>query len=373
MGRHAEFWPIYPKKSKTRGIRYMATVNVKGAKSYSKTFDTKELARNWLKKERSKNQSGITSDFVEYRNMTVEWLCAYWFKNYAKKRKAFSSLTRDSSLIRTHILPELGSLKFQDISSQKVEIWLGRLGGVNGRLSAKSCNHILGLLLKIYNDAVRWKMIVANPLEGIERLKIVNADSYSFWTISEKLQFLEYVAANSPENSVLFETALNTGLRCGELKALRWNNIDFDAEKIVVEHSYCHKQKEIRNTTKSGKKRHVPLTKNLLRSLRLKKCSSDSEFVFTEFDFSHSARNLKILARAAGVREIRFHDLRHTFATHFMLKGGSIYDLKGFLGHSSVVMTEKYAHHSAEKIFGKTEILEEAVTSKVDNVIPLSR
>lgn len=76
--------------------------------------------------------------------------------------------------------------------------------------------------------------------------------------------------------------------------------------------------------------------------------------------------------REAGVREIRFHDLRHSFASNFVLAGGNIYDLQKMLGHSLVTMTERYSHLSTDHLKGATEILKYGLKSE-SNLIPFAR
>ena len=80
--------------------------------------------------------------------------------------------------------------------------------------------------------------------------------------------------------------------------------------------------------------------------------------VLPDFNYHHSYRLMRRLAKTSGVKGIRFHDLRHSFASNFMMAGGSIYDLQKILGHATITMTERYSHLSPEHLVGKTEILD---------------
>ena len=95
-----------------------------------------------------------------------------------------------------------------------------------------------------------------------------------------------------------------------------------------------------------------------------------SEAVLPEFDYHHAPRILKRLAVEAGVKPIRFHDLRHSFASCFVMRGGSIYKLQRLLGHTSIQMTERYSHLSPDHLADSTELLDFG-TRTVANVVPL--
>jgi integrase len=94
---------------------------------------------------------------------------------------------------------------------------------------------------------------------------------------------------------------------------------------------------------------------NVLEELR--PITETSGFVLPFFHLDCYHDEFKRSAHAAGVKEIRFHDLRHTFASHFLMGGGNIYDLQRILGHSSVQVTERYTHLMPEHLRGKTEVL----------------
>ena len=112
----------------------------------------------------------------------------------------------------------------------------------------------------------------------------------------------------------------------------------------------------IKETTKSKRIRRIPINGPLLEvliSLRNRK----GEVVVPGFEYQHASRRTGILANSAGVKVIRFHDLRHTFASLFVMSGGQIYKLQRLLGHSTIQMTEKYSHLSPEHLADATEML----------------
>ena len=145
--------------------------------------------------------------------------------------------------------------------------------------------------------------------------------------------------------------ALNTGLRRGELFLLSWKNVDLKAKQITVAST----------TAKSKKTRYVPLNSEALSTLRTwHKQTGDSEYVFPNkngeplTDVKHSWASL---LERAGITDFRFHDLRHDFASQLVKKGVSLYVVKDLLGHSTIQMTERYAHLAPKQLEDAVNLL----------------
>jgi integrase len=126
-------------------------------------------------------------------------------------------------------------------------------------------------------------------------------------------------------------------MRSGEIRNLQWNDLDFDSGFIIIRDS------------KNGEPRHVPMDSTVVELFRNYPRTSGSEFVFTNATggrlgwLQHGFR--KALMRA-GLTDLHFHDLRHTFASQWMMAGGELYALKDILGHKTIAMTQRYAHLS---------------------------
>jgi len=129
-------------------------------------------------------------------------------------------------------------------------------------------------------------------------------------------------------------------MRKGEILNLRWQDIDLVNRFIHVE------------TSKSGKRRDIPMNVLLTETLKSSKIEFDrtqDEYVFCDNSgkpFTRLDRSFKTALRRAGIRNFRFHDCRHDFASYWMMNGGDIYTLSKILGHSTVKVTERYAHLS---------------------------
>ncbi|WP_269764928.1 tyrosine-type recombinase/integrase [Burkholderia ubonensis] len=154
-------------------------------------------------------------------------------------------------------------------------------------------------------------------------------------------------ASRRPHLRNFLRLALSTGCRKNELLALDWVRVDFERSclRLEVEH------------TKNGKRRLVPLNQSALSALRdqrdwvMRNCEG-SEWVFP----SRTGRHVQTLQKGfyaacmrAGISNFRIHDLRHTFASWLVMEGVSLYVVKDLLGHSSITVTERYAHLSPDQ------------------------
>ena len=182
---------------------------------------------------------------------------------------------------------------------------------------------------------------------------------YNFWEQVEANSFLDYVKTEDPIKYPVFVMALNTGLRKGELAALKWDCVDLNNKLIRVKRSFCSKLKTYNEYTKNKKIRSVPINDvlvELLIGLKQNKIGDD-DFVLPRIDYEHLHRTIKVMAENAGIRKIRFHDLRHTCASHLVINGVRLEKVQAVLGHSSINMTQRYVHLSPEHLIGTTDVL----------------
>lgn len=173
-------------------------------------------------------------------------------------------------------------------------------------------------------------------------------------TESELARFLEAASRERPVVYVMYATAVYTGMRAGELAALRWKSVDFNRNIIYVERSFD-------GPTKGGDVRHVPILAPLAAVLKAHRLVTKGDLVFPSVLGEMHQPSDKIFQEifkrvldAAGFPKthdgdrvryyIRFHDLRHTFASWWIMKGGDFFRLQKILGHKSPQMTMRYAH-----------------------------
>lgn len=287
---------------------------------------------------------------------TVSDLSVYWLINYAKERKAASSIKRDHGMLKNYILPKFGSRKPKILKASEVEAWLGTLVGGKG-LSKKSANDVLILFNKIMNDAVRWEVILSNPLMKVTRFKTEQKE-FDFWKQHEAKRFLGSGLGDKHPPRIYWPVAvaLYTGARRGEVQALQWKDINDRSGLITVKRSYCRVSNKTKET-KSRKIRYVPMSHSFKGLLEGLKKEQNSELVVPFFNPDYYGKEFKRYSLSLKLPVIRFHDLRHTFASNFLMGGGNIYDLQKILGHSTIQMTERYLHLVPSHLKGKTEVL----------------
>ncbi len=338
------------------GFSYRAKIYWIDGKEMSQSFRRKADAEAWKRKKLEERDQVRITGIVIQDSLTFGEFVEKWMKEKVATRLAPSTQAGYESDLRLHILPII-----KDVPLRSLRLDHGNqilLSLVGKRRAPKTINGVIGLLQGILNEAVLWQYCHRNPMVGLKPLKGENVvDTY--WTDSEIEQFLR---ANLRDiRYPLWVTALNTGMRRGELAALKWDRVSFQRKQIEVTRSVS--RFGLQDRTKSGRKRIVPMNDAVYRLLWPLWQAQKGQFVFQEEDGSpvdahHIYRDFHAAQRHAGFQNlIRFHDLRHTFASHFMMKGGNLYDLQKILGHSTVKMTERYAHLSPTHLENAIQIV----------------
>lgn len=192
-----------------------------------------------------------------------------------------------------------------------------------------------------------WEWIERNPFERVKIEKVNN--KVERWLTADEESRLLAVSPLWLKEIIIF--ALNTGMRQNEILTLRWPQVDLGKRTITL---FETKNKEVRT---------IPLTQTLLTMLAAKsKVVSISGYVFTsQAGNKLDARNLlRGITRPekGGVEDVRFHDLRHTFATRLVQAGVELYAVKTLLGHKGIAMTMRYAHHSTDSLRVTVDVLD---------------
>ncbi len=312
----------------------------------------------------------LRRDMEEYRaveltedsQMTLaEWLDR-WLEEYMAPTIRDTSLSGYRRYIDLHIKPRLGDKKISRVTADDVRrLYLelqeeGRLEDhpeYGRRLSAATVRRIHSVFHQAMGAAMREGLIARNPTEGIAlpkkkppMMKILNDEQLE--------RFMEEIKKDEVWHD-FFYTELTTGLRRGEICGLMWS--DFDEKKGTL--SICrtvHIQEGGRLTlgeTKTGQgRRIITLPPSTAQLLAERKKGSYSQWIFPNplhperpTHPSGAYSHLKFLLKRAGLPDIRFHDLRHTFATHALTSGVDAKTLSGILGHTKASFTlDTYTH-----------------------------
>lgn len=355
---------IHRFKYKNGAVGYKAVVQISPTRQVAKRFRRGVDAEIWEKDQKDRLKAGLSPESKP--SMTVKDLADLWLQSHAKLRLEGSTYERYQSYLRLQILPEFGRTRVADLRPLAVTQWLLRLRDKAG-LSEKTCNGCLGLFRKILNDAVSWKVLAGNPLVGVSRLKVQDSE-FRFWTQAECSTFLEHVHDARPDLYPAYVVALNTGMRLGEMTGLRWDCVDLERRQVTVKRAWCQQEKRLKEMTKTKTVRVIPINQALADLLVDLRRQDYEGFVLPRIDFKNLHRSTKTLAKAAGVRPIRAHDLRHSFASMWMMAGQSMFELQKVLGHQSIQMTERYSHLAPDHLAGKTEFLNLAARKPADVV-----
>ncbi len=218
-------------------------------------------------------------------------------------------------------------------------------------LSVKSVNNCVNLLYAIFRKGEEWGMVERNPVR-IKALK-VGEQKYAWWEKKEEVvQFLK-VAEQSPYY-VAFRLAVECGLRLGEIVGLSKQDVSLERNLLHVHRQWIDKEGAY-GPTKGRRERFVPFHPDSELKVILKEAmerSTHSEAIVVTrtgtrvLNRKLSGYHFNKLVELAHVPKIRFHDLRHTFASWYMIEVGDIWSLKGILGHVDVQTTQRYAHLS---------------------------
>jgi integrase len=283
---------------------------------------------------------------------------AEWLRYIEHDRKRRPSTIRDYRITANNVLvPAFGDASLDAITSVHVDAFRAMLVA-EGRLSARTINKYLALLHGILKRAQRVYGLSANAAAGVERQPARRSGDFNVLS-SEEVEALIRAAA-SPQDAALFATAAYAGLRLGELRALRWHDADFAKRLIHVRRSYVQRDE---GAPKSGRVRSVPMIDQVARPLdelsRREWFNGDEDLVFCNdigehFEDSALRRRFYAAREQAGLKPIRFHDLRHTFGT-LAVQVFPLSDVKAYMGHADIATTMIYVHHvpqldAAEKL-----------------------
>jgi integrase len=249
---------------------------------------------------------------------------------------------RSYSLASNNFIGILGDMPLQQLTSKHVSDFKVRRMQM---VSPSSVNVDLRALRAQFSVLLEWEWITRNPFEKVKLLRIPETDT-PFLNEEQIGVVVASIKKAELKHVVLF--AYYTGCRLGEILHFRWADIDWNNARISVKNSASF-------TTKSRKNRMLPLHPELGQILqRMKGQHNDSDYIFCARDgqvlrggsISHQFK--RILRKNNLPETLHFHSLRHSFASVLVGKGTPIYQVSKLLGHSSVKVTERYAHLYAE-------------------------
>jgi integrase len=307
-------------------------------------YFTKRLAEAWLgtvlEQARRGSLPGMVRTGATFADAAAEWLR---YIEHDRGRKP-STVSGYRVIVRSQLLPAFGELPLESITTESIERWIGELEG-----AASSRTKALVLLHGIFQRARKVWGLQVNPAADAEKPPLNRSGDIQVFSPEEVWALVR--AGASEQDGAIFLTAAFTGLRMGELLALRWRDVDFARQTIRVRASYYAGQL---TTPKSGKVRAVPLAPDVATALAQlgdrEHFVGDDDLVFvgetgSYLDGSALRRRYKEALRAAQLRPLRFHDLRHTFGTRMIAKA-DIRRVQEWMGHADIQTTMRYLHYA---------------------------
>ncbi len=282
-----------------------------------------------------------------------------WLSTYVLPTKRTGTYRAYSDHLIKNVYPKIGKTPLDQVKRSDIKEVL--LDAVKKGYAKTSVELIKSAISGVMGYALDNEIIPANPARGVMRtigIKGTDAGEIQDPFNQEEVElFLKTCAHHYPERYVFFLTAFRTGMREGELLALKWEDLDFNGRFIKVSRSY--RNGEI-SGTKTNKARRVDLSKQLLNSLRAYHSKAKEEGLrmglgaAPEFIFHQDGKPIephviywifkKTLDRA-GLRGIRFHDVRHTYASLLLSAGASPVYVSKQMGHSTIRTTvDVYGH-----------------------------
>jgi integrase len=306
-----------------------------------------ELAKKIERKKKSLRDENRHLDIKREVNFPMSALIDRYRDEYVSKKK---SADREFSILEG-IREELGGLFVREVDGRAVNQWYQTLMSVRGLAPGTAVRHFNVMHHMMEKAATIWSAdtgIDRNPADLVEvkrpddqRERYLSAEE--LLRLKAALDTKMYRQCSRAINQTFYRLrllvliALTTGMRIAEIFALTWGDVLYREGLIAV-----------RSKLKGGKIRYVPMTPELASEIQRFPVVLGEARIFPPKRGANGERqraegSLETVLDLADIRGFRFHDLRHTFASWFMMNGGDLYELAKILGHSNVKMTERYA------------------------------
>lgn len=285
--------------------------------------------------------------------MTVAQYLERWLEDGARPQVRPKTLESYRSIVRCHLVPNLGRERLSVLSSMHVQQAYAAMEKAQTGARTRQLAH--AVLHRALSQAVRWDLIPRNPAAAVVRPRVDRREVRAL-SASEVREFLRCVRRDPFE--ALYVLAVTTGLRQGELFGLRWKDIDLRARKLSVQRaiSEVNGRVEVSQPKTAKGRRRVELPGLAVEALREQRKRSRATphpeaLVFPDSrggplrKYNFNRRSWQPLRERAGLRDLRFHDLRHSAATLLLSAGVHPKVVQERLGHATISVTlDTYSH-----------------------------
>lgn len=351
---------------------WRAQVSLKGRR-LSHTAKNQQAAREWIRSMQGQIEQGLTYDD---EHTTVGKFLEGWLAS-KKNELRIRSAELYTWIVKDNILPALGTIRLKDLSAGKVQGFYDQLSA-SGK-SPQTINSIRIIFHMGLEHAKNIGLVGRNPSEFC-RVPKGNKQKMSIWTEEQVNQFLGYIRGHKNEN--LYYLALGTGMRRGELLGLKWQDVDWANQRVIV-------RQQLLNPVGGGFIFQAPKSANGVRSVQLglglverlkaqlaqvdlyRRMSTEK---WQEFDIVFPARTglpqyangitieFSALVKRSGLPRIRFHDCRHTAASILLSHGIPPMIVAEMLGHSMSTLMSTYAHFIPGRQEEAARLMDQVIT-----------
>ncbi len=311
-----------------KGVWYI-DYSFNGRRVRKKVGTWKRMAELALKEIELKIAKGEFLGIVEPKKVLFDKLCEEYLV-FSQANKTPKSYERDTMSIKS-LLKNFGGKMISEITSRELERYKSMR---RDEVKPATVNRELSCIKHMFTKAVHWGYLPANPTKSVLNFK--EPPGRVRYLTDDEIDRLLYCCARHIKPIVI--TALNTGMRKGEIIRLKWFDVDMVNRIITVRNS------------KNNESRHIPINDTLYAELlKLQSDSAAEQHVFVGKTgepiryFEHAFEGAR---KRAKIKDFRFHDLRHTFASHLVMNGVDIRVVQDLLGHRTITMTMRYSHLS---------------------------
>jgi integrase len=301
---------------------------------------------------------------------SMEDLRDRYMKEHARVHKKPMSVGNDERMWRLHVIPKLGKRKVADVTRAEVARLHASMAHIPGQ-----ANRMLALLSKAFRLAELWEWRPggSNPCKHLPRYPEKKRERFlsseEFTRLSEVLQQAEQERTENDASIAAIRLLMLTGCRCGEIKKLRWSEVDLERRCLRLADS------------KTGR-RTVYLNTSALEVLAgIERVEGNPYVIVGAKPGAHLvglSRSWYRIRAKAGLEDLRLHDLRHSFASVAAASGLSLPMIGKLLGHSQPITTARYAHLAADPMLKASELVGETIGAAMRGrpkaeVVPISR
>ncbi len=313
-----------------------------------------------LIKRRQSIKEGKQPEIKKIANYTFKELAGEYLQ-WAERQRCFR--TKKGYILQ--LVEAFGHIPLRRFTTLLIEQY--QTGRLNGGNKPATVNRLLATLRHMFTKAVEWDMVEEETLKRIRKVKLLQENNRRLRFLAKE-EIQELLAHSDSHLKPIVVMALNTGCRKSEILNLQWDQVDLKHGFILLD------------KTKNGERREIPINGTLRENLeslftgtKERTRRLDVPWVFydtkTGKPYQDVKRSFHTALRKAGIKDFKFHDLRHCFASHLVMAGIDLTTVKELLGHKTLTMTLRYSHLSPSHKVRAVDVLDNALNNKsVDQI-----